>query len=150
MTEQFTGGRCLSMEIESGDRTMTCPITGQEYVVTRWASRDGRTIALEKEPVEELATDGSGDPVERIPAEFNEEKPVDQGVAKRLVAVEEFDVHGEPQERTTLVQLLEDGGVALTQQTEPGGLSSSLTLGADVTERLADEHAAVHGVTDSE
>ncbi|QRY26380.1 MULTISPECIES: hypothetical protein [Halobacterium] len=145
MTEQLTDSRCLSMEIESGDRTMTCPITGQEYVVTRWASRDGRTIALEKEPVEELATDGSGDPVDGILAEFNEEAVVDDGVARRFVAREEFDVHGEPQERTTILQFLEGGGIALTQHSEPGGLSSSLTLGADAIERLLDDYASLHG-----
>lgn len=50
--------RYLASEIESGERIMQCPISGQEYRVTRWAERDGRAVALEK--AGRVAGDGGG------------------------------------------------------------------------------------------
>ena len=39
-------------EIREDPITHECPITGQQYRVTRWVERGDRIIALEKEPLE--------------------------------------------------------------------------------------------------
>lgn len=39
--------------IKTGEIVKTCPVTGDEYRVTRWEERtDGRVVALEKERLE--------------------------------------------------------------------------------------------------
>jgi hypothetical protein len=77
-----------------------------------------------------------------IPAEFEEQEPKDKGVRRRLVATEEFDFEGEPQVRTTELLFLDDGGLAINQSSEPGGIGSLVTLGANVKRRLATELGA--------
>lgn len=62
MTDHNIEDRYLASEIKSGDRIMECPISGDEYRVTRWAERDGHVVALEK--AGRVAGDGSGEPAE--------------------------------------------------------------------------------------
>jgi hypothetical protein len=61
-----------------------------------------------------------------IQTEVEHKEPVDHGVEKRLEITEDFVFDGEQVERETIVQILEDGGVAITQTVQ--GLHDSLTL----------------------
>jgi hypothetical protein len=41
--------RYLESEVETGRRVMTCPVTDDVYVVTRWVKRGDHSRALDKE-----------------------------------------------------------------------------------------------------
>jgi hypothetical protein len=42
-------------DVEEGERIATSPITGTTYLVRRWIEEsDGKIIAIDKEPVEEV------------------------------------------------------------------------------------------------
>lgn len=75
-----------------------------------------------------------------IYTEFTEEtrsEHLDDGVEKRVEASEEFVFQGEQIERETNVQLLEDGGIHITQSMQ--GCFDSLTLGSSVVRRMVRE-----------
>lgn len=109
------GERYLASEIESGERVMQCPITGREYRVTRWASRNGRVIALEKS--ERIAGDGGVD-VER----FVEHPSPDRFFMQIEPAEIEMRVH-DHDDVTFKTQLVPGGsfGVELTASYSYGG-----------------------------
>jgi len=62
---------------------------------------------------------------------------LESGIAKAVTADEEFVFEGERIERETRLELLENGGVHVTQRIQ--GCFDSLTLNADVVPRLVME-----------
>lgn len=75
-----------------------------------------------------------------IQTEFEtEEERLDGGVEKKVQAAEDFIAHGERIERETDLQILEDGGVHISQKVEEQNIFDSLTLGKDVVRRLVRE-----------
>lgn len=73
-----------------------------------------------------------------IHTEFDEDTDdLEKGIAKAVTADEEFVFDGERVERETKLEVLEDGGVHVTQRMQ--GCFDSLTLNADVVRRLVRE-----------
>lgn len=73
-----------------------------------------------------------------IPTEMDRTEPVDKGVEQRLEFAEEYLFDGERVERETTVQLLEDGGVHVSQCVQ--GLHDSLTLSSKMMQVLREEY----------
>lgn len=75
-----------------------------------------------------------------IRTEMERAEPVDKGVEERLEFAEEYLFDGERVERETTVQLLEDGGVHVSQRVQ--GMHDSLTLSSKMMDVLRAEHGS--------